>query len=33
MVLIVTEAFASLRFKVDILWVVLAGAAISTFVL
>jgi chromate transporter len=33
MVLIVVAAFAALRFKVDILWVVLAGAAISIFVL
>ena len=33
MVLIVVAAFAALRLKIDILWVVLAGAAISIFVL
>jgi chromate transporter len=33
MVLIVAGAFVALRLKVDILWVVLAGAAISIFVL
>jgi hypothetical protein len=26
-------SFAALRFKIDILWVVLAGAAVSVFVL
>jgi chromate transporter len=33
MVLIVAGAFAALRLKIDILWVVLAGAVISIFVL
>ena len=33
MVLIVVAAFAALRFKIDILWVVLAGAVISVFIL
>jgi chromate transporter len=33
MILILAGAFAALRFKIDILWVVLAGAAISIFVL
>jgi len=32
-VLIAAAAFAALRYKIDILWVVLAGAAISVFVL
>jgi len=32
-VLIAAAAFAALRFKIDILWVVLAGAAVATFVL
>jgi len=32
-VLIAAAAFAALRFKIDILWVVLAGAAVSVFVL
>ena len=31
--LIAAAAFAALRFKIDILWVVLAGAAVATFVL
>jgi chromate transporter len=33
MVLIVVGAFAALRFRIDILWVVLVGAVISIFVL
>jgi chromate transporter len=33
MILIVAAAFAALRFKIDILWVVLAGAVISIFIL
>jgi chromate transporter len=33
MVFIVAGAFVALRLKIDILWVVLAGAAISIFVL
>jgi chromate transporter len=33
MVFIVAGAFLALRLKVDILWVVLAGAAISIFIL
>ncbi len=32
-VLIAAAAFAALRFKIDILWVVLAGAAVSVFAL
>jgi chromate transporter len=32
-VLIAAAAFAALRFKIDILWVVLAGAAVAIFVL
>jgi chromate transporter len=32
-VLIAAAAFAAFRLKIDILWVVLAGAAVSTFVL
>jgi chromate transporter len=32
-VLIAAAAFVALRFKIDILWVVLAGAAVSVFVL
>lgn len=32
-ILIAAAAFAALRFKVDILWVVLVGAAVSVFVL
>jgi chromate transporter len=32
-VLIAAAAFVALRFKIDILWVVLAGAAVATFVL
>jgi chromate transporter len=32
-VLVAAAAFAALRFKIDILWVVLAGAAVSVFVL
>jgi len=31
--LIAVAAFAALRFKIDILWVVLAGAAVATVVL
>jgi chromate transporter len=33
MVIIVVGAFTALRFKIDILWVVLAGAAVSIFIL
>ena len=32
-VLIAAAALTALRFKIDILWVVLAGAAVATFVL